>query len=105
MREIRLPGSEGGAPYPGVPTPIKSLPAIVVLRTAHLGGLCSLTTARIPKGKRKNLPRLSSAPKAIRITKLEPVLLMCCFTIDCFSGRGRAVYRARFLSFTSRNAG
>jgi hypothetical protein len=22
VREIRLPGSEGGAPYPGVPTPI-----------------------------------------------------------------------------------
>jgi hypothetical protein len=23
VREIRLPGSEGGAPYPGVPTPIR----------------------------------------------------------------------------------
>jgi SAM-dependent methyltransferase len=47
------------------------------------------TAARIPKGNRKNLPRFSSAPNAIRIARLELVVLICRFTTDCFSASGR----------------
>jgi hypothetical protein len=59
------------------------------LRKAHQDGLDNFTTARIPKGNRKNLPRFSSVPNAIRIERLEPVVLIWRFTTDCFAVRGR----------------
>jgi len=61
----------------------------VVQPEAHQDGLNNFTTARIPKGNRKNLPRFSSAPNAIRIVRLELVVLICRFTTDCFSRSGR----------------
>src|ERR1700738_1113432 len=52
-------------------------------------GLEHFNSARIPKGTRKALPRFSSAPNAIRIKRLEPVVLIWRFTTDCFSASGR----------------